>query len=166
MKIRSIFLAVALSAALVLPSLPASACCGVLGADGYTRLVWNGTDGSISIWKTDGLLHVLATQNYGPYLGWTHISSAIIGDNYYLLWRNADGAADIWLLNSNLEKVATASYTPPLGQLPEGLGVDGLGNLRLFWRTSEDQVVVLLINQALDVAGSYPLGGPYFGWVF
>jgi hypothetical protein len=155
--------AIAIASAVAFQSLPAPACCGVVGADGYTRLVWNGTDGSISIWKTDSSLNLVASQNYGPFPGWNHISSAIIGNNYYLLWQNVDGGAEIWLLGTNLAIVTSASYGPVAGWLPEGLGVDGLGNLRLFWRTSEDQIVAWVINEGLTVTSTSPEYGPYFG---
>lgn len=163
---RKLLASLALAAALAFQSLPAAACCGVVGADGYTRLIWDGTDGSINIWKLDSSLNLVTTQIYGPFPGWTHISSTIIGNNYYVLWRNTNGEANIWLVGTNLNVVTTAAYGPVTGWLPEGLGVDGLGNLRLFWRTSEDQIVAWVINQGLAVTGSSPAYGPYFGWVF
>jgi hypothetical protein len=162
---RKLLASVAVAAALAF-SQPASACCGVVGADGNTRAIWHGTDGSISIWLLNPAMNVLATQNYGPIDGWEESGSAMIGNNLYILWRNLDGQADIWLLNSSLGFVTSAVFGPVAGWEPEGLNVDGQGNLRLFWRTSENQMTCWVINQALDYVGSDPVYGPYFGWVF
>jgi hypothetical protein len=164
MKLRTFALAAALSAAFALPA--SAGCCGSVGSDGDTRIIWDGTDGSISLWKTDPSLNVLLTQNYGPFPGWRHISSSIIGTNYYILWVNDNGQASIWLLGLDLNVVSSAVYGPEAGWLPQGLSVDGQGNLRLFWHTSEGQALAWVINQALDVVGNHNLGGPYFGWVF
>jgi hypothetical protein len=164
--IRRLLASIAISAALAFQPVPASACCGAVGADGYTRAIWHGTDGSISIWKLDSSLNLITSQNYGPYNGWDQISATIIGNNYYILWKNTDGAASIWLVNANLAVVSTATYGPVADWLPEGLGVDGLGNLRLFWDTSGDQISAWVINEGLEVVGYSPVYGPYFGWVF
>jgi hypothetical protein len=166
MKFKSVLAAATLAIALAFQSGAASACCGAVGADGYTRAIWHGTDGSISIWKTDRNLNVVASQNYGPYPGWREVGYTIIANNLYILWKNDDGAATIWLLDSNLDVVTSNGYGPEAGWLPGGLAVDGFGNLRLVWYTTENQVVVWLINEALQVIGSSQVFGPYFGWTF
>jgi hypothetical protein len=52
-KLKSILAAAAVAIALAFQSGAASAQAQIPfpGADGYTRVMWRGTDGSISLWK-------------------------------------------------------------------------------------------------------------------
>ena len=42
-----------------------------VGTDGYTRLLWRATNGSISVWKVDSNLNYADSHIYGPYDRWT-----------------------------------------------------------------------------------------------
>src|SRR3954468_7949567 len=67
---------------------------GGVGGDGYTRAMWRGTDGSISLWKLDPTLNFTGAANYGPYPGWLPIAMTTTGSNVsYLLWNFTDGTA-------------------------------------------------------------------------
>src|SRR4051812_43563893 len=52
----------------------ASAQTSGVGGDGYTRILWRGTDSSVSIWKVDGALNFSSYRAYGPYDCWTPIA--------------------------------------------------------------------------------------------
>src|SRR3954447_26066167 len=68
-----------------------SAQTGGVGGDGYTRLMWRGTDGSISLWKLDPALFSAGAHTYGPYSGWLPIAMATTGSNLgYVLWNSTD----------------------------------------------------------------------------
>jgi hypothetical protein len=156
-------------AALALALLPgiASACCGSVGADGYIRTWWRGTDASISLWKLDPAFNVVGTHNYGPYGGWSPVGLTMLGNNSYMLWRYTDGTANIWVLDANLNFLTSSTFGPVAGWEPEGLAVDGLtGNLGLIWHTPANQVAVWAINSSLNTLGSSPVFGPYFGWLY
>jgi hypothetical protein len=45
-----------------------------VGSDGQTRILWRGTDGSVSLWNVDASLNYLAYHAYGPYDGWIPIA--------------------------------------------------------------------------------------------
>jgi hypothetical protein len=138
----------------------------VLGADGNTRGMWRGTDGSISVWKLDPVLNFVGSHNYGPIAGWSPVALTMLGNNTYVLWRFTDGTASIWVLDANLNVVNSRNFGPVGGWVPEGLGNDPFGNIRLVWETPANQLAVWVINAGLNVVGGSPNYGPYFGWKF
>ena len=167
-KFKSILAVTAVATVLAFQPSPASAQTQVaaVGADGYTRAMWRGTDGSISLWKPDPVLNFVGSHNYGPYGGWSPVALNMIGNNTYVLWRYTDGTASVWLLDANLNFIGSKNFGPAAGWIPEGLGVDPYGNLRLVWKTSANQVTAWVINAALNVVGSSPIYGPYLGYLF
>src|SRR5664279_1828996 len=77
-----------------------------VGNDGYTRILWRGTDGSISMWKLDANVNYVTYHAYGPYDGYTPIALTTAGNNYsYVLWRNTDGSISLWEVDPNLNYV-------------------------------------------------------------
>jgi hypothetical protein len=167
--LKSVLAATVTAIALACQPVAASAQTQVatLGADGYTRAMWRGTDGSISVWKLDPVLNYVGSHKYGPYAGWSPVALTLLSNNNtYLLWRYTDGTANIWVLDANLNFIASSTYGPVGGWTPEGLGNDPFGNVRLVWKTPGNQVAVWVINAALNIVGSSPSYGPYFGWNF
>jgi hypothetical protein len=68
-----------------------------VGGDGYTRLLWRGTDGSISLWKLDGNLKEVSFHAYGPYPDYEPIAITAAADSYtYGLWRKTDNSISLW----------------------------------------------------------------------
>ena len=166
-KFKSIFAAAAVAIALAFQpgAVSAQTQVAVLGPDGYTRAMWRGTDGSISLWKLDPVLNLVGSHNYGPIAGWSPVALTMLPNNYTcVLWRYTDGTAIIWLFDTNLNVVASHTYGPVGGWVPEGLGNDPFGNIRLVWKTPANQVAVWVINPALNVVSGSPTYGPYFGW--
>ena len=92
---RKLLLGTVAALALALPQGVASACCGGVGADGYTRTWWRGTDGSVSFWKLNSAFNTVGSHNYGPYAGWSPVSLLVLGNNTYMLWNYTDGTATI-----------------------------------------------------------------------
>jgi DNA-binding beta-propeller fold protein YncE len=166
--LASFLAATAIAIALACQSGAASAQTQVatVGADGYTRAMWRGTDASINLWKLDPMLNFVGSHAYGPYAGWSPVALTMLGNNTYLLWRYTDGTANIWVLDANLNFITSRTFGPVGGWVHEGLGVDPYGNIRLVWKTPANQIAAWVINAALNVIGSSPVYGPYFGWTF
>jgi hypothetical protein len=77
--LKSILAAATVVIASAFHSGAASAQISGFGGDGYTRAMWRGTDGSISLWKLDPALNVVGSHNYGPYAGWLPVALTVIG---------------------------------------------------------------------------------------
>ena len=145
------------------PSILSAQTSGV-GADGFTRILWRGTDGKISVWKLNaGLSHVADVQ-YGPFAGWDPIALTVgSNNNTYVLWRNTDGSISLWRLDGNLNFVTNRLFGPYDGWKAQGLGSGG-GQLRVIWRYTLGQVSVWNVDQnSLNLLDS-AAHGPFFGW--
>ena len=138
---RQSLLAVAVVISAFVTIQPVLAQSSGVGCDGATRLLWTGTNASISLWKLDSNLNVLSKTAYGPYAGWypAGITTAC-NNNTYVLWlgltANAldfNGAALIQQLDANLKFVRQRAYTQT-GMFPDSLSADPSNNtLRLIW---------------------------------
>jgi hypothetical protein len=138
-----------------------------VGCDGYTRLLWRGTDSSSILWNLDpSLNYVGASSVYGPYIGWIPVSIAVGCDDYTrLLWKDTDGTAGLWLLSPTLVYVNSTFYGPYSGWLPESLSIDPYhpDYLRLIWKKTNGEVAVWILDPNLNFVTSQ-FYGPYFGW--
>jgi hypothetical protein len=141
---------------------------GNVGGDGYTRAMWHGTDGSVSLWwKLDSNLNVVGTHNYGPYTGWSPVSIATnVGNETFVLWRYTDGTAQIWALDNNLNYWYSKSFGPVAGWTPEWLGITQSGFTVLLWKSTTGAISAWQIAPGtLTPVGSVQFG-PYWGWNF
>lgn len=135
-----------------------------VGSDGYTRVLWRGTNGSISVWKLDSNLVQTSYRQYGPYNGWTPIALTVGSDNYSrLLWRGTDGAVSLWLLDPNLNFYSYKQYGPYYGWIAESISIDTADRLRLIWRETDGSISIWNLDATLNYLGSR-VYGPYFGW--
>jgi hypothetical protein len=148
MSVRKSLMAVAATVAMWITFQPgnASAQTSGIGADGYTRLLWRGTGGEISLWRLDPGLGFVDYHAYGPYPGWSPIAiTTAHNNNTYALWRNTDGIISLWLLDPNLNFVSYHAYGPYPGWIAKGLSVDTNGttnNFRVVWRNTDGSVSV------------------------
>jgi hypothetical protein len=141
---RQSLLAVAVVISAFVTIQPVLAQSSGVGCDGATRLLWKGTNASISLWKLDSNLNILGNAVYGPYVGWAPAGiTTACNNNTYVLWLGLtadglafNGAALIQRLDANLNYVTQQAYGPASGWLPESLSVDTTPNstLRLIWR--------------------------------
>ena len=139
---RQSLLAVAVVISAFVTIQPVLAQSSGVGCDGATRLLWTGTNASISLWKLDSNLNVLSKTAYGPYAGWypAGITTAC-NNNTYVLWLGLtadqlafNGTALIQKLDANLKFVTQQTYTQT-GLFPDSLSADPSNNtLRLIWR--------------------------------
>lgn len=161
---NKLFLAAAITVcAAILPSALSAQTSGV-GGDGYTRVLWRGTDGSISLWKLDGNLNYVTSHAYGPYIGWTPLAITTGPDSYTrVLWRATDGTVSLWLVDPNLNYISGKTYGPFYGWLAESISIDQADRLRLIWRETNGEVSVWMLDPNLNYLTSAAYG-PYFGW--
>jgi hypothetical protein len=138
-----------------------------IGGDGYTRLMWRGTDYSIWLWNLDPNLNFFSSQVYGPYGGWTPVALTTDTFSYsYVLWRYYDGTIVLWLLDPSLNFVGSATYGPYPGWTAKGLSVSTSGsspNFRVLWRYTDGTEVLWDVDGGLNFVNSSGYG-PYFGW--
>jgi len=137
-----------------------------VGNDGYTRVLWRATNGSVSVWKVDANLNYTDSHTYGPYDGWTPLSLAVSSNNRtYLLWRNTSGQAALWWLDQNLGFGDSANTDPYYAWIPETLSVSTASpyDLRLVWKNTNGGLSVWALNADLTYLNSKTFG-PYFGY--
>lgn len=117
------------------------------GLDGYTRVLWQGTDSSIVIWKLDGNFNVVSTTHGGPFTGWIPIGLTVGTDNYTrVIWRSTEGQLAVWLIDPNLNYVSGYWYGPYLGWLPESTSVDPGGDEYVIWRHTLGYMAVWMLS--------------------
>jgi hypothetical protein len=164
-RLAAIVAAVAMWA-VIQPGTVSAQTSGV-GRDGYTRSLWFGTDGRISVWKLDPNLNFVTSHDYGPYAGYSPVAlTAASNNNIYVLWRYSDGSISLWLLDPNLNYVTSHLYGPYSGYTAIGLGpyTDGTtNNFHVIWRYTDGSWNVWLVDQNLNYIASRKYG-PFFGW--
>jgi len=169
MSARKSLLAVAAAIAIwaIFQSGDVSAQTSGIGGDGYTRLLWRGTDGQISLLRLDPSLGLVDSHAYGPYAGWSPIAvTTARNNNTYVLWRNTDGSISLWLVDPNLNFVTFHAYGPYPSWIAKGLSVDTNGNtnnFRVIWRNTDGSVSVWMVDADLNFVTFHGYG-PVFGW--
>ena len=145
------------------PSSVSAQTSGV-GPDGFTRMMWRGTDGRISLWKLDaGLLHVADVQ-YGPYPGYQPIAITVgSNNNTYVLWAHTNGKIALWRVDNNLTGVTFQEFGSYDGWRAQGLGSGG-GQLRVIWRYTTGQVSVWAVDPSSLAGLGSREHGPFFGF--
>jgi hypothetical protein len=137
-----------------------------LGRDGYTRNIWFGTDGRISVWKLDSNLNFVTSHDYGPYAGFSPVALTVASNsNTYVLWRYSDGSISLWLLDPDLNYVTSHLYGPYSGNNAIGLSpyTDGTSSFHVIWRYTDGSLSVWSVDENLNfiTARAY---GPFFGF--
>jgi len=165
--LKYILAAAAIVTALAFQPGPAAAQTAGFGTDGYSRVMWRGTDGRISLWKLDPSLNFVGGHDYGPFSGWTPVALTTNNSNFnYVLWTSTDGTASVWVLDPNFNVVTSRTFGPIKSWIAEGLGVGAAtGNVGLVWKSTAGQVAVWVLNpSSLNLILSSPTHGPFFGW--
>jgi hypothetical protein len=168
-ELRKTFFAIATTIVLlgaIQPAIGSAQTSGV-GSDGITRLMWRGTDGSISLWKLDQNMNFLSYKVFGPVNEWTPVALTVGSDNNtYLLWRSTNGAGAIWRIDPNGNATYGPQYGPYPSWIPESLSIseDGRNNLRVIWKATNGSLSLWDVDHATLQLQSYKAYGPYFGW--
>jgi hypothetical protein len=138
--------------AVIQPGTLAAQTSGI-GGDGWTRLMWRGTDSSISLWKVDPNLKNPMSHQYGPYDGWVPIAITTANNSYtYVLWRHTNGTAQLWLVDPKLNFITNKLYGPFTGWIAESLSANttsGDNTFRLIWRETNGSAGVWALDSGL-----------------
>ena len=125
------------------------------GADGVTHILWNKSDGTVSLWAVSPS-GAFTSRNYGPYTDgpkktiWVATALSIGPDNApHILWNNPDGKASLWNVSPTTGAFTAATY-PPSGYSATALatGTDGVSHI--LWNSPGGTVSVW----AVDTAGT------------
>jgi hypothetical protein len=144
--------ATAMWLAAIQPGVLSAQTSGV-GGDGFTRLLWRGTNGSISLWKLDGNLNEMGVHVYGPFPDYDPIAITAAANSYtYVLWRNTDNSISLWGVYPALNLAFYKAYGPYPCFIAETLSADTNGNstLRLVWRNTNGQADVWFLDNNLN----------------
>jgi hypothetical protein len=139
---------------------------GDYDGDGKGDLLWQRTDGAISIWLMNGTT-IKSQSQFGPYAGWSFFSgnSDFNGDGKSdIIWQRTDGAISIWLMNGNTQ-LQERVHGPFAGWslLSATNDFDGDGKADLLWKKNSGSVSLWLMDGANTKQVS-PEYGPYAGW--
>jgi hypothetical protein len=159
--LMSMMTVAALSA--IQPGVVSAQTSGV-GPDGFTRILWRGTDGKVVLWKLNAGLLKEAGVEYGPYPGYDPIAITVgSNNNTYVLWAHTNGSVALWMVDSTLNGVAAQVFGPYEGWKAQGLGSGG-GQLRVIWRHTTGQVSVWAVNPSSLAVLGQGVHGPFFGF--
>jgi WD40 repeat protein len=136
-----------------------------LGTDGFTRVLWKATDGSISLWKFDASLNSVGSpKNYGPFGGFVPVAMTTAPSNEtYVLWKSTDGSISIWRLNADLDFLTSRAYGPFTGWIAQGLSTGPGNRLRLIWRYTTGILSIWDLDAGMTLANAR-MYGPFFGY--
>lgn len=164
--IKKVILLAAASTAwtVVAPAILSAQSSGV-GADGWTRFYWRGTDSSLYLWKVDSNLANAVSKTYGPYDGWYPKAITVGSDNWTrVLWRYTDGSINLWLTDGNLNYLSSKTYGPYPGWLAESISIEYPSNrLRVIWKETTGKLYVWILDANLNFITSQSYG-PFFGY--
>ena len=164
---RQLLLAAAAVISVFVTVQPVLAQSSGVGCDGNTRLLWKGTNQSISLWELDSNLNYIGSHVYGPYPGFLPQSiTTACNNNTYVLWLRTDGLVSIWQVDANLNFVTQQSYGPYPGWIPDSLSVDTTSNstLRLIWREIDSGAHTIYYLQPNLSLTKMVVYGPYAGY--
>lgn len=116
-----------------------------VGGDGLVRLLWNRSDGQVSLWLLDSALNQAAVSpSYGPYgqgyyaLGLALDTSASSDNKNRVLLTRTDAAGTFWRLSSdNTTLEINTGFGPYPGWTPQALSVGGDGQMRALWTNTD-----------------------------
>jgi hypothetical protein len=85
-----------------------------MGTDSKARLLWNHSDGRISLWRITGSGHVENTIEAGPYPSWrgSAVSVGPVDHKPRLLWNHNDGRSSLWTLPINGGQASAFEFGP------------------------------------------------------
>ena len=136
-----------------------------VGGDNLTRLVWNNTDSTISLWKIAADGSVAAQNTYGPFAGWSASALSMGPDSVarVLCTHPADGKMSLWRIDPSSPAFSATDYGPYAGYTPLSVAVGGNNAPRILWNHTPDNQMSLW-NITPDTNYTYNYYGPYTGY--
>jgi hypothetical protein len=144
---------------------------GDFDGDGKSDLLWEKSDGAVSVWLMNGANVTTQSNQIGPFAGWKIVPGKrdFDGDQKSdLLWQRTDGAASVWLMNGAQMPASTRISSP---FLPNGAGwsllsaysdFNGDGKTDLVWQSAAGVVAIGLANGVIPPVPT--AFGPFSGW--
>ena len=148
-------------------AIPAFAQTTGVGDDEETSLMWKGFDSSVALWRLDpSLTTVVASQNYGPYIGYTPIAlTTDLFSESHIAWSYTDGSISLWTLDSAMNYLSSETFGPYAGWNVTGLSADPFsGSIRLVWRNTNGSVSIWAVNSDGNIDSDILLG-PLSGYL-
>ncbi len=144
-------------------SAPQAVSIGV-GGDNITRLLWNNSDGSVSLWRINSDNSVTA-YTYGPFGGWSAQSLAVGSDNIsHILWDNSGGSEIVWDVNNQgVDFKYEIGYGPYPGYTASAVAVGPANAIRVLWTNPSGGALLWNLSDP-HADYSYLSYGPYTGW--
>lgn len=136
-----------------------------VGGDNRTRLLWNNTDGSSSVWTLNTDTTVAAMNAYGPFPGWT-ANAIAVGSNSAtrLLWNHAsDNQMSLWNTTDASPTSTCLVYGPYSGWSGKALAVGANNSARLLWDNTGGPLSLWNFSDA-NPSATCLIYGPYSGW--
>lgn len=134
---------------------------GVAAGGGTPRVMWDSTDGTMSLWSLNEGTGAFTFNNYGPYPGWKAKAVALGGNSATrVLWAGPGGAASLWSVGAS-GAFTYSNFGPYAGWTPAMLAVGPDNAPRILW-AGPGGAVSLWGNA--DAALTYANYGPYAGW--
>ncbi len=128
-----------------------------IDSNNASRILWNYTDRTMSLWKFNETTGTFTSANYGPYPGWTATSLGTGGNNIpRVMWTNTNGAMSLWT-NADVS-AAGPTFGPYPGYTASFLAV-GSNNIPSVLWTNTNGTVSLWPN-----ADTYATSPSYFNY--
>ena len=91
-------------------------------ASGINHILWNNTDGRLSLWNYFPGSMDFDHKEYGPFMGWTATALADGSDGKtVVLWNNINGSASLWSLDNTTGVYSHAEFGPYPGWTAKGV---------------------------------------------
>ena len=140
---------------------------GVAG-DGTVRVLWSaiaaGIPDAANVWKVDSSVQVTTSAVFGPFNGWTAVSTAAGADGLTrVLWGNPNGSMALWLINASGGIQGVQFFGMFAGWTPRQVAVGADNAARVLWTNTSGQAVIWRVDNSFHVTGS-AVFGPFSGW--
>lgn len=119
-----------------------------------SKLLWNNTNGTISLYNLDNDNNKVSEKHYGPFEGWTAVNYA---DNK-ILWTQADGKISLWKVDIDGNHISFKEHGP----FPGWTAVNCADN-KVLWRHANGSISLWKVDDDGNQI-SFKVHGPFEGW--
>lgn len=132
------------------------------GPDGNAHILWDRTDGQISLWTVNPQGQILRKDFFGPFNnGSSGKAIAVDSGNNRILWDRPDGAIYLWNVDTGGNITFNQLYGPfNNGSLGKAIAVDSNGNSRVLWDRADGAIYLWNVNPSGNITLDQ-LYGPY-----
>ena len=132
---------------------------------GTTHILWDNTDGRMSLWDYSTASGSETYHIYGPYTGWAAKAVADGGADgrQRVLWDNTDGRMSLWSLDNGAARFTQYTFGPYAGWTAKAVSAGTDNTTRVLWGNTDGRASVWNYDTG---GGSFTQKtyGPYAGW--